>query len=112
MKLSALALPLAAAATLAACGGDSSLTIENDSSYALTEVYLAPVDTVTWGPDLLRGDILLPGEQLVIDSVDCDTYDVMVVDDTDTDCVLSDLDLCFDDALWRIDDIDLAICAF
>jgi hypothetical protein len=105
-------ITLAIATTAAGCGGDSSLTVANESSYVLTEIRIAPIDDPNWGPDLLGGDVLLPGEDLVITNIDCDTYDVLVVDDTDLDCVITDLDLCFDDALWVVDDVDLAICAF
>ena len=99
-------------ATISGCGGDSSLTVANESSYVLTEIRIASIDSETWGPDLLHGDVLLPGEDLTVTSIDCDTYDVLVVDDTGLDCVIESLDLCFDDALWVVDDVDLAICAF
>jgi hypothetical protein len=99
--------------SLAACGGgDSSLTINNDSSYTLFEINLAAIDDPNWGPDLLGGTVLDPGDSLVITDIDCDTYDVRVVDDTGAECILESLDLCFDDAVWHLDDIDLALCAF
>jgi len=98
---------------LAACGGgDSSLTINNDSSYTLFEINLAAIDDPNWGPDLLGGNVLDPGDSLVITDIDCDTYDVRVVDDTGAECILESLDLCFDDAVWHLDDIDLALCTF
>jgi hypothetical protein len=98
---------------LAACGGgDSSLTITNDSSYTLLEINLAAIDDPNWGPDLLGAEVLDPGDSLVITEIDCDTYDVRVVDDTNAECVLTELDLCFDDAVWFIDDFDLALCGF
>jgi hypothetical protein len=48
----------------------------------------------------------------VITSIDCDTSDVDIIDDTGAECVLQSLDLCFDDAVWALDDLDLASCAF
>jgi len=42
---------------------DSSLTIINESSYEIIDVRLAPVGTLSWGPNLL-GLSLLPGESL------------------------------------------------
>ena len=98
---------------LASCGGgDSSLTIDNQSSYSLFEIHVAQVDDPNWGPNLLGSDPLDPGESLVITSIDCDTYDVDIIDDTGAECILQSLDLCFDDAVWSLDDIDLASCAF
>ena len=112
MKLTAAVVTALALAATACTGGDSSLEIANDSSYVLTEIYIAPIDTVSWGPDLTGGDVILPGESLIIDSIDCDTYDAMVVDDTGVECILFDLDLCFDDAIWVVDDFTLDSCAF
>lgn len=101
------------ATTLAACGGgDSSLTIDNQSSYSLFEIHLAQVDDPNWGPNLLGSDPLDPGETLEISEIDCNTYDVDIIDDTGAECVLQSLDLCFDDAVWQLDDLDLATCAF
>ncbi|WP_428269784.1 hypothetical protein [Haliangium sp.] len=91
--------------------GDSTLTIYNDSSYVLDEIYVSPVGAATWGRDLTGGDILYPDESLTV-SLDCDYYDVMVVDETGVECILSNLDLCFDDATWYVDDVDLDFCAF
>jgi hypothetical protein len=108
-----LVMPLAAIAALAAgCAGDSTFTIENRSTFTLSEINLAPVDSLTWGEDLLGGDMLFPGETLHVDLIDCDTYDVRVEDEAGRECILVDLDLCFDDALWVISDAELASCAF
>jgi hypothetical protein len=86
------------------------ITVDNASSHVLTEIRVAPVDQVDWGPNLLR-DVLYPDEQLTI-SVACDNYDVLVSDDRGRQCVLGDLDLCFSDSLWTIDDATLHSCGF
>jgi hypothetical protein len=91
--------------------GDSSLTLYNDSSYALYEVYLAEETDPSWGPNLLPQP-LFPGDELIITDIECGTYDVLVVDDTGVECQLSGLDLCFDDDAWVIDDFTLDTCAF
>jgi hypothetical protein len=90
---------------------DATLTVHNHSSYVLTEVHLAAVNDPTWGPNLLPG-VLYPGEDLVIDDIRCDHYDVLVVDNLGVDCMLADLHLCFNDESWVIDDLTLATCAF
>jgi hypothetical protein len=117
LRLASSALALAAVAALSTgCiiegDGDSDFTIYNDSNYTLVEINLAPVDQVSWGPNLLRGDVLLPDESLTIVSIECDTYDVRVVDDLGSDCILSDIDLCFDSDGWSVTDEILDICAF
>jgi hypothetical protein len=92
-------------------GGDSTLTIENDSDFVLTEVQIAAIDDPTWSGNLLS-DVLFPGESLTVVDIDCGTYDVMVVDETGVECVLTDLDLCFTDGVWSVDNFMLDTCAF
>jgi hypothetical protein len=110
-SLLAIALATAAAGCVASDGGSSDFTVSNRSSYFLNEIHLAPVDSTTWGPDLLPGD-LAPGEDLVITSIQCDTYDVLVVDETGVDCELHNIDLCANSDGWTIDDTTLDVCAF
>jgi hypothetical protein len=109
----AFALALGIAATAPGCiviDGDSSLTIANRSSRVLDEVHLAEPGDPDWGRDLLPG-ALLPGQDLVILGIDCDYYDVLVVDEDGAACVLPALHLCFDDHRWTITDETLAACA-
>ena len=91
---------------------DSTLTIDNASSYVITEVNVASVGTVSWGPNLLPAP-LFPDDSLVI-SLDCDTYDVRVVDNgvPAAECILYNFDLCFDNGYWTLTDGTLNSCAF
>lgn len=114
MKNLILAIIPLFALTLSGCiivsdDGDSSLTIENESTYDIYEVYLTEVGSRDWGPDLLRGT-LRPGDYLVIDYIECGNYDALVVDDTDLPCELRNFRLCFDDAVWVITDRTLDAC--
>lgn len=116
-------LLLSFATTLAACGsdsadpgdpggGDSTLTIANESSYTFDNIYLSPIDEATWGADLLGADLLDPGESVLISDIVCDVFDIRIVDEDGDECIVSDVDLCFDDATWVIDDAELASCQF
>jgi hypothetical protein len=82
--------------------GDSTLLVVNDSDYVIEEIYLTEVDNPNWGPDLLGGDVLFPGEDFLIVDIECDYYDALLVDEEGVECELLDLDLCFDDADWVI----------
>ena len=106
------ALALATAAGCTASDGEpgGTFTISNESSYFLDEIHLAPVDSTTWGPDLI--DSLAPGEDLIITDIQCDVYDILVVDETGVDCELQNIDICFNDDGWVIDDVVLDVCAF
>jgi len=89
---------------------DGTITIQNASTHVLTELHVAAVDQVTWGPNLLP-DVLFTNEQITI-LVSCSTYDVMVTDDLQRDCVLGNLDLCFSDQHWVIDNFTLRNCGY
>lgn len=108
------AIVVAALALAQACvietGGDSSLTVANDSDYVLLELHVAEIDDPTWGPNLIP-EALYPGEQVEI-ILDCGDYDVLIVDELGASCELYDLDLCFDDAIWVIDNFTLSTCSF
>ena len=90
----------------------STLTIENDSSFTFVEINLAPIDSPTFGADLLGTDVLDPGDVLEISGIDCDIYDIRITDEDGDQCILDTVDLCLDNAVWRIDDAELAICTF
>jgi len=89
---------------------DGTITIQNSSTHVLTGVYVAPVSQSGWGPNLLP-DVLFTSEQITVQVV-CSSYDVMVTDDRQRDCVLGNLDLCFSDHVWVIDNGTLQSCGF
>lgn len=88
---------------------EATLTIVNNSSYAIYELYITKVGRRGWGPDLLGADVLIPGESVRI-LADCDSYDVRLVDEDGDTCTLTNLELCFEDAIWTLDDAELATC--
>jgi hypothetical protein len=102
MKNLAICASLLAAVSLAACGDTSGeLTVINDSDYVIEELYLTDVGNSVWGPDLLRGDVLFPDEELTV-RAECGYYDALLVDEEGVTCELHDLDLCLNDATWYI----------
>lgn len=113
MKTFALASVLAL--SLVGCSdedADSSLVISNESTYSFIEINLSPIDQVAWGQDLLGTDILAPGEQLETSGIPCGTYDIRIIDEDNDMCILDTVDLCLDNAVWRIDNAELAACQF
>ena len=91
--------------------GDSSLSVVNESDYTLFELRIAESFDVAYGPNLLLGTSLPPDFSVDV-ILDCGTYDVLVVDDVGTECELRDLSVCFDDAVWIIDNRTLDFCSF
>jgi hypothetical protein len=105
---------LAALAAIAAASGcsasgeviiedppDGSLTVDNQSDFRIVEIRVTSVGSSTWGPNLLDGDVLLPGEVLTLE-VQCDVYDALLVDEDGVDCEINSIDLCLNDADWVI----------
>jgi hypothetical protein len=94
------------AATLPACvvdgDTDSTLLVENASDFAIVELYLTDVGSSSWGPNQIAGDILAPGESVLLVNIECDVYDALLVDETGAECELRSIDLCLDDATWII----------
>jgi len=106
-----LAPVLAACASLATLAGctssgdgviaDASLRVVNNSDFVIDQIFLTDVGNPSWGPNLLRGDVLFPDEEVLL-GVNCGFYDALVVDQEGVDCELHDLDLCLNDADWVI----------
>jgi hypothetical protein len=103
---------LGCSGTIETGGGnaDGTITIQNSSTHVLIALHVAPVNQISWGPNLLP-DVLFTREQITI-QVTCSTYDVMVTDDLQRDCVLGNLDLCFSDQNWVIDNFTLRNCGY
>ncbi len=92
---------LIVAALLGACTTTSSISVDNQSDFTITELYLTDVNSSSWGPNLVSNNQLLPGDTVRIDTT-CGTYDAKLVDETGVTCELNSLDLCLDNALWII----------
>jgi hypothetical protein len=92
-----------AAAVAAGCSdtGDASLRVSNQSDFAIVELRVTSIGSSSWGPNLLGGDVLEPGESLLL-GADCGTYDALLVDEDGVDCEIDDIDLCLNDATWVI----------
>ncbi len=88
---------------------DSTLSVVNDSDYTLIDIAVTPTGSRTWGPNLAPPGGLYPDEIITI-SLDCGTYDARVIDDLGAECILSRLDLCYQDADWVITNGALAGC--
>ena len=76
--------------------------VSNHSDFEIHEIYVTPVESSTWGANLLPfDDVLMPGESALV-GLECGTYDAMLIDETGAVCEVTDVDLCFDDADWII----------
>lgn len=92
-------------------GNVGTIALTNKSQYDIYEIQLSPYDHVAWGTNLIAGDALLHGETAQLAVFDCKKYDLRLVDHEKVECVIQDIDLCFEDKQWTLSDDVLASCA-
>ncbi|HVT03146.1 MAG TPA: hypothetical protein VHL58_07175 [Thermoanaerobaculia bacterium] len=92
--------------------GKSKATIEiqNLSKYDIHHLYLSPSDQTEWGPDQLGKDVMEPKGSITLTDIDCDKYDIKVVDEDGDECVIEDEVLCKGDKVWEITNEELLSC--
>lgn len=79
--------------------------ITNNSKWDIDHIYITPINSTTWGSDLLGGDeVMIPGESIDI-IADCDVYDVKIIDQDGITCVLEDVIICDESENWLISDL-------
>jgi hypothetical protein len=112
MKKLALVAALVCAFALPsfAAGKKSTVKIINQSKWEIHHIFLSSTEDESWGPDQLEDSVLGKGESLTITSIPCDLYDVKVVDEDGDECIIEQVDLCGNNAYWKITDKDLLAC--
>lgn len=89
---------------------DSVVTIQNDSSWDIHEMYLSSTEDEKWGADQLGEQVIGGDESFKLHGIPCDDYDVKLVDEDGDECVVEGVSLCADSDAWVIDDEDLLTC--
>ena len=104
-----LLFPLAATPAFAA-KKKATIKVINQSKWEIHHLFLSSVKDNAWGPDQLGEDILKKGDAITLKDIDCDKYDIKVVDEDGDECVVEDQSLCGDDSYWKITDAVLLAC--
>ena len=102
LLLSALALP--------AFAKNATVKIINQSKWEIHHLFLSSSTEEEWGPDQLEDEILTKGDSITLTSIPCDEYDIKVVDEDGDECIIEVVELCNEDAFWKITDKDLLEC--
>jgi hypothetical protein len=98
---------------LLACQGydaSSTITFYNQSSWEIHYLFLSPSDNPRWGPDQLGYETLEPGDYLELSGIECDTFDIRLIDEDGDECIIKQVDICADDTGWRITNKVLLAC--
>ncbi|MFO1237931.1 MAG: hypothetical protein U1F24_13145 [Alphaproteobacteria bacterium] len=101
MRRLAMILAIAAAALAPAFAQAGKLSLRNDSGIAIVHVYVSPIDVDRFGPDLLRGGQIAPGDSFVLADLANGLYDMKLVDARGAECLLKDVDY-FQYSIWTI----------
>lgn len=91
-------------------GKKASVTVVNDSDWAIHEFYVSSGEDDEWGPDQLKDQVIKSGGSFQLVDIPCDTYDVRLVDEDGDECVVEDVDICGTKETWEITSKDLARC--
>ncbi|MFA6958851.1 MAG: hypothetical protein WC538_23515 [Thermoanaerobaculia bacterium] len=88
----------------------ASVRILNKSKWDIHHFYLSSTDTEEWGPDQLGEDVLESGSSFTLTDIECDIWDIKVVDEDGDECEIRGVALCDEDAIWKITDDELLEC--
>lgn len=110
-------LGLGVVVSLAASGGaaraegkHSKVTVVNESDWRLDQFFMSPADQDDWGADQLGDAVIATGQRFTLSDVPCDTWDLKVVDEDGDECVVEAVDLCRDNAVWKLTSKALLAC--
>ena len=108
-KITLLAVVLCAL-TVPMYAKKATVKIINQSKWEIHHIFLSSSTDEEWGPDQLEDEVLTKGDSLTLTDIDCDDYDIRVVDEDGDECVIEQVDLCGDNSYWKITDKDLLEC--
>ena len=88
----------------------ATIKVINQSKWEIHHLFLSSSSDDQWGSDQLEDAILAKGDSLTLTGIDCDDYDIKVVDEDGDECVIEEVNLCGDDTYWKITDKELLSC--
>jgi hypothetical protein len=94
----------------ASAADTATVRILNKSKWDIHHFYLSSTDTEDWGPDQLGDDVLESGSSFTLTDIECDMWDIKVVDEDGDECEIRNVALCDEDAVWKITDDELLEC--
>lgn len=109
LKLSLAALLLCAVSAPMFAAG-ATVKVINQSKWEIHQLFLSSSSEESWGPDQLDDEILAKGDSMTLTHIECDDYDIKVVDEDGDECVIEQVELCGDNSYWKITDKDLLSC--
>lgn len=81
MKKITLLAVVVCALTVPMYAKKATVKIINQSKWEIHHIFLSSSDDQEWGPDQLEDEVLAKGDSLTLTGIDCDLYDIQVVDE-------------------------------
>lgn len=88
----------------------ATIRLVNRSDWDIHHLYLSPVSSNKWGPDQLGEAVLESGSSFTLTDIPCAEYDIKVVDEDGDTCIIEDVALCREDAVWNLTNEELLSC--
>jgi hypothetical protein len=88
----------------------SSISIVNNSSRTIRNVYLSHVDAEDWSGNQLGDTAIAPGQSVAISNFACDQQQIKVIGEDQDGCFLSTVVACGSNATWTITNDTTADC--
>jgi len=88
----------------------ATVTVTNNSDWAIMHFFLSAADSEKWGPDQLGQGVIKTGGSFKLNNIPCDSYDVKLVDEDGDQCVVGGVDLCAQSDHWVITSEELVAC--
>lgn len=110
VALMALAVITTAGLPASAAPRKASIKVINQSKWAIHHLFLAPRTSQEWGVDQLGEEVIRRGESFTLTDIECDLYDIRIVDEDGDACILEKQDLCDEPSTWKITDKGMRAC--
>lgn len=89
----------------------SSIKVMNKSKWEIHHLFLSPTsEKDEWGPDQLGEAVIKTGGTFTLTGIECNKYDIKIVDEDGDECVVAAVSLCDDSAVWNLTDDRLLKC--
>jgi hypothetical protein len=88
----------------------NSISIVNNSSRTIRNVYLSHVDADDWSGNQLDNTTIAPGQSAAISNFACDQQQIKVIGEDQDGCFLSTVVACGSNATWTITNDTTADC--
>lgn len=89
---------------------EAQIQLRNESKWSIQQLFFAPIDSNHWGPDQLNRHSVRMGDTFTLTGIDCDKYDVKIVDEDGDECIVRSVALCASSKIWTLTNNDLLKC--